>query len=78
MSNDLKNKLADFCGNWLLQNDFEHTLCETKVVDVGRRITPRIQNYADVLAMKFLKSNRIGKLVSISGTVPTLSRTKCI
>ena len=25
---DIKDKLANLCGNWLLQNDFENTLCE--------------------------------------------------
>ena len=26
----IKNKLTDFCGNRLLQNDFKNTLCEIK------------------------------------------------
>ncbi|KAJ1480430.1 hypothetical protein T484DRAFT_2802723 [Baffinella frigidus] len=38
-----------------------------------RRITPRILHYQDVLSMKYLKSNRIGKFVSISGTVVRVS-----
>jgi len=25
-----KDNLTDFCGSWLLQNDFENTLCEIK------------------------------------------------
>ena len=25
---DMKNKLTDFCGNWLVQNDISKTFCE--------------------------------------------------
>ena len=37
----MNNKLADLCGDWLLQNDFKNTLCEISFVPTNIAIMLR-------------------------------------
>jgi hypothetical protein len=51
---------------------------EDMVPPPRRRITPRILNYKPVLPMKYLKSNRIGKFVTLTGTVRLPNIAMCL